>query len=135
MQYDFRSVYASILEQWFGIDKILLETVMLKNFQSLALIKNSGTDIKENIDRTKALISNYPNPFSNSTTIEFETQGEHTSVEIMDTTGKRLFMLTDKEYEAGKYKINFEASNLMPGIYYARLQNKHIQQVKAMLKK
>ena len=135
MQYDFRSVYASILEQWFGIDKILLETVMLKNFQSLALIKNSGTDIKENIDQTKALIINYPNPFSNSTTIEFVTQGEHTSVEIMDTTGKRLFMLTDKEYEAGTYEINFEASNLMSGIYYARLQNKHIQQVKAMLKK
>ena len=135
MQYDFRSVYASILEQWFGLNKTLLETVMLKNFQSLALINNSGTDVKEiQTDKINTLISNYPNPFSASTTIKFETQGEHTSVEIMDTSGKRLLILTDKEYEAGTYQLNFDASALSPGVYYARLQNKHIQQVTAMLK-
>ena len=32
-QYDFRLVMVSDLEQWFGRDKTLLETVMLKNFQ------------------------------------------------------------------------------------------------------
>jgi len=136
MQYDFRSVYASILEQWFGLNKTLLETVMLKNFQSLPLINAGGTgviDVEEDIGKT--LIRNYPNPFVNSTTIEFETIGNHTSIEVMDTTGKRLIMLTDKEYEKGIYTINFDASTLLPGVYYARLQNKHIQQVRAMLKK
>ena len=136
MQYDFRSVYASILEQWFGLNKTLLETVMLKNFQSLPLIKANGTDINAvQSDATKTLISNYPNPFTNTTSIEFKTRGNHTSIEIMDTTGKRLIMLTDREYEAGNYTLNFDASALSPGVYYARLQNKHIQQVIAMLKK
>lgn len=136
MQYDFRSVYASILEQWFGLNKTMLETVMLKNFQSLPLFNTSGTGVEEvQSDATKTLISNYPNPFTNSTTIEFESKGNHTSVEIIDTTGKRLIMLTDKEYEAGIYKLSFDATALSPGVYYARLQNNHIQQVRAMLKK
>lgn len=136
MQYDFRSVYASILVQWFGLDKTMLDTVMLKNFQSLPLINASGTDVNSTQSNvTKTLISNYPNPFTSATTIEFQTHGNHTSIEIMDTTGKRLMMLTDKEYEAGIYKLDFDTSALFPGVYYARLQNMHIQQVRAMLKK
>jgi uncharacterized protein (DUF1501 family) len=134
MQYDFRSVYASVLEQWFGLNKTVLDTVMLKNFQSLALINANGADVKIVPETTKTLISNYPNPFLNTTTITFVTKGEHTSVEIIDTSGKRLIMLTDKNYEAGSYSLIFDGTTLAPGVYYARLQNEHIQQVRAMLK-
>lgn len=136
MQYDFRSVYASILEQWFGIDKTILETVMLKNFQQLPLINNSGTNIKDLPSKSgKSLISNYPNPFTNNTLITFETRGEHCSVEIFDTSGKKVSTLTDSELQAGTYHLNFDSSDLPSGIYYARLQNKLIQQVNSMFKK
>ena len=136
MQYDFRSVYASILEQWFGIDKTFLETVMLNNFQQLALINNTGTNIKDLPSTSgKQLISNYPNPFTNNTLITFETRGEHCSVEIFDTSGKKVSTLTDSELQAGTYHLNFDSSDLPSGIYYARLQNKLIQQVNSMLKK
>jgi uncharacterized protein (DUF1501 family) len=33
-QYDFRSVYASVLEQWFCVKEPALNTIMLKNYQS-----------------------------------------------------------------------------------------------------
>jgi hypothetical protein len=33
----------------------------------------------------------------------------------------------------GNYKITFENEGFRPGIYYARLQNKTIQQVRTML--
>ena len=136
MQYDFRSVYASILEQWFGIDKTILETVMLKNFQQLPLINNSGTNIKDLPSNSgKSLISNYPNPFTNNTLITFVSSGEHTSVEIFNTSGNKIKTLTDGELQAGTYNLNFDSSDLPSGIYYARLQNKLVQQVNAMLKK
>lgn len=137
MQYDFRSVYASILEQWFCLDSADVQSVMLNNYQSLPIINSAGctTGVHDlNAAAGKSLITNYPNPFSNHTTISFETKGDHTSVEVFDTTGQRVAILTDKEYQAGTYTIPFDASSLPSGTYYARLQNQLIQQVKTMIR-
>ena len=42
MQYDFRSVYASILGDWFCVPDQDLETILLKDFQKLSLVDPSG---------------------------------------------------------------------------------------------
>lgn len=39
MQFDFRSVYASILSQWFGVGQNELEAALLRSFQPLELIQ------------------------------------------------------------------------------------------------
>lgn len=39
MQYDFRSVYASLLEQWLCVRSTDLQEIMLQNFQSLPIIE------------------------------------------------------------------------------------------------
>jgi len=135
MQYDFRSVYSSILEKWFCVDNTTLQTVMLKNFQSLPIVKANSCD-STLPDMTGALlIKNYPNPFSGSTTISFKTEGGHTSVMIIDTLGRMIATLVDQEYTTpGQYTVTFHAERFAAGVYYARLQNGPIQQVRAMLK-
>lgn len=80
------------------------------------------------------LISNYPNPFTSSTVITFKTNGGHTMVQIIDTTGRVLGILTDKEYAAGTYTVTFNSGALPSGVYYARLQNMSVQQVRTMIK-
>lgn len=136
MQYDFRSVYASMLEQWFGIDKTILETVMLTNFQQLPIINNSGTNVKDLPSASgKVLISNYPNPFSSHTLITYESAGGHTSVGIYNTSGQLINTLVDSELQTGTYRVGFDTSDLSSGTYYARLQNNLVQQVIALLKK
>ncbi|MGG9970950.1 DUF1501 domain-containing protein [Ferruginibacter sp. SUN002] len=40
MQYDFRSVYASLLEQWLCVRPTDLQEIMLQNFQSLPIIES-----------------------------------------------------------------------------------------------
>ena len=135
MQYDFRSIYSSILEKWFCVDNTTLQTVMLKNFQSLPLIKTNSciSTIPDLTD--KLVIKNYPNPFVSSTTITFKTEGGHTSVMIIDMLGRVIKTLIDQEYNGpGQYSIPFNADRLAVGVYYARLQNGTIQQVRAMLK-
>jgi hypothetical protein len=53
----------------------------------------------------------------------------------MDTLGRVIKVLVDRDYPvAGTYSIPFDAEGLPTGIYYARLQNGMIQQVRAMLK-
>ncbi|HRG52106.1 MAG TPA: T9SS type A sorting domain-containing protein, partial [Bacteroidia bacterium] len=82
----------------------------------------------------ETFITNYPNPFVDNTTIQFETSGEHTLIQIFDTMGKLVKTLTDKEYSAGTYTLQFDATGLRSGTYYARLQNGLFQQMRTMVK-
>ncbi len=137
MQYDFRSVYATLLQNWFCVDNTTLQTIMLQNFQQLGLCANgtcTTTGINDPNNSGISLISNYPNPFTQSTTINFTTKGGHTLVQIMDVLGRVIKTPVDREYAPGTYRISFDSYGLPTGVYYMRLQNETIQQVKPMLK-
>jgi hypothetical protein len=137
MQYDFRSVYASVLQDWFCVPSPDLSGILLQNFQTLPIIQStacSGVGIHEmNKAAGINLISNYPNPFFSSTYITFTTSGGHTLVQVFDNEGKVIKTLADGEYNAGTYKLWFENENYSTGVYYARLQNGPVQQVRNMM--
>lgn len=137
-QYDFRSIYSSILKQWFCVNATDLETIMLKNFQEIHVCINSAcatTGIEDVIDNDgKDLIINYPNPFVESTRITFRTRGGHTLVHVIDPLGRVIKTLTDKVYAPGTYHVTFDIGGLPTGVYYARFQNGSAQQVRPMLK-
>lgn len=137
-QYDFRSIYASVLKQWFCVKDTDLQTIMLKNFQEIPLCANnacSTTGLNDIIRGSgEELIINYPNPFTQSTTITFRTTGGHTLIQVMDQLGRVIRVLVDKEYTPGRYTLTFDSFGLPAGVYYARLQNGTLQQVRSMLK-
>jgi len=138
MQYDFRSVYATILQNWFCVDNTTLQSIMLQNFQQLGICANGSCSGTTGIDERNAgisLISNYPNPFTQSTTISFTTKGGHTLIQIMDVLGRVIKTPVDREYnQPGTYKVSFDSYGLPTGVYYMRFQNEMAQQVKPMLK-
>ena len=86
-----------------------------------------------NINAGKNLISNYPNPFQTSTTISYESFGGHTLIQVFNTEGKLIKTLVDMEIGAGNHKVTFENEGYLPGVYYARLQNNSVQQIRTML--
>lgn len=134
MQYDFRSVYASILERWFCVPADTLQTILFQNFQSLDLCNNASCQKIDPNPSGVELISNYPNPFTASTTIKFTTKGGHTLIQIIDITGRVIRTVTESNYTPGTYTVPFDSGSLPNGVYYARFQNGPTQQVKAMLK-
>lgn len=134
-QYDFRSVYASVLQHWFCVKEADLQMIMLKNFQSLNIINAAGC--KPNVPDTSGLqlVSNYPNPFTQTTTIQFKTNGGHTLIQIINNQGQLIRTLVDRDYpQAGTYTVTFNGFHVAAGVYYARLQNGPVQQVATMLK-
>jgi uncharacterized protein (DUF1501 family) len=137
MQHDFRSVYASVLEDWFCVNSTDLQATMLKNYQKLPII-NSPSCIADshvlNVAAGIEMISNYPNPFDFGTTIEFESRGGFTSIQIFDTTGRLIATPITGEYTGGRHKVFYNGSHLPVGIYYARLQNNALSQVLTMMK-
>jgi hypothetical protein len=138
MQYDFRSIYGSILEEWFCVPGSDVSSILLKNYQTLPIANTAdctASDVHDhNTIAGESLITNYPNPFSGSTTISFVSQGEHTLVQVFDMTGKLITTLADQEYLPGTYTVDFKSSTLPAGTYYARLQNGMLQQMRTMIK-
>jgi uncharacterized protein (DUF1501 family) len=140
MQYDFRSIYATLLEKWFCLDKTVVDSLFPPSIntqlQSLPLVKAgvcSGVTPPP-VSPTELSIRNMPNPFANSTEIEFKTDGGHTLIQVMDTLGRVIAIPVDRDYTAGIYRVTFNAEGLPPGVYYARMQNGVNQHVRAMLK-
>jgi hypothetical protein len=80
------------------------------------------------------LEQNYPNPFNPTTTIEFAIpqKGRYT-ISIYNILGQRLNILTEADYEAGYYKVNFDASRYSSGIYFYRLSGEKVNISKKML--
>lgn len=138
MQYDFRSVYASVLQNWFCVNPQVLNSIMLNNFQSLPVVRETAPCVSTNNDLAnaqagKSLISNYPNPFMGSTTINYESDGGHALIQIFDAQGHLVQTLVDGIVDKGSHRVTFNSQGYVPGPYYARLQNGSLQQVRTMM--
>ena len=69
------------------------------------------------------LSQNYPNPFSEKTTIKFcVAYKTNVKLEVFNSEGKMIKKLLDEEKEAGTYEVDFDASGLPEGIYIYQLQ-------------
>ncbi len=138
MQYDFRSVYASILGDWFCVPQNDLDTILLKNFQKMSLVDPKGclpVDVHEaNNAAGENMLMPYPNPFQEATNVKYESKGGHTNVSVFNNEGQILRVLVDEIKVEGRYDVRCDLGDLAPGIYYVRLQNEQLQQVKPMIK-
>lgn len=138
MQYDFRSIYSSILEKWFCVPAATLQTILFQNFQSLNIVNDISCRTTSTGDPNQIageeLITNSPNPFTENTTIKFKTRGGHTLIQVIDMLGRVVRTPVDRDYTPGTYTTSFESGGLPNGVYYARLQNGPAQQVRPMLK-
>ena len=71
-----------------------------------------------------ASLKNYPNPFSNSTTIEFIIQKKsQVTLRILNELGEDVKTIFTKNMEAGKYFETLDRKGLAAGVYYYQLQS------------
>ncbi len=80
------------------------------------------------------LSQNYPNPFNPSTTIKFSLPKQtQMKINLYNMLGELVETIAEGNYEAGNYKINFNASALPSGAYFYRIESDAFVQVKKML--
>jgi|WetSurMetagenome_2_1015567.scaffolds.fasta_scaffold03552_4 parallel beta-helix repeat protein len=105
------------------------------------LRKNFGGSTKENakelLPTEYTLYQNYPNPFNPTTTIKYDLPyASDVSLIIYDILGRKVKELVSTKQSAGKYEIQFDASNLASGIYiYQLIADKFISSKKMILLK
>ncbi|MCX8105765.1 MAG: YCF48-related protein [Ignavibacterium album] len=68
------------------------------------------------------LHQNYPNPFNPNTMISWQSPvGSHQTLKVYDILGNEIVTLVDEYREAGRYKVEFDASTLPSGVYVYKL--------------
>ena len=69
-------------------------------------------------------LNNYPNPFRDVTTITFNIPEDgKVRIELFNSIGKRLEVITDREYTAGAHEVQFSATKLAVGTYFIKLES------------
>jgi hypothetical protein len=69
------------------------------------------------------LEQNYPNPFNPTTTISFSVpNSEFVKLSVFNTLGQQVATIVNEQLNAGQNKLLFDASNLVSGIYYYRIE-------------
>ncbi|MEM8598309.1 MAG: T9SS type A sorting domain-containing protein [Bacteroidota bacterium] len=73
---------------------------------------------------TFALNSNFPNPFTSQTTIQYELPRESpVTLEVFDMVGRRVAVLVDQVQPAGTHEVAFAAENgISSGIYICSIR-------------
>jgi hypothetical protein len=80
------------------------------------------------------LEQNYPNPFNPSTKIRFSIAKDgFVSLILYDLLGREAITLFEGNKKSGVYEINFDAKNLVSGVYIYRLQTADFAGTKKML--
>ena len=144
-QYDFRSVYATIMENWFCADPTTISSVLFRNYQSIPIFKTgtctgatAGPLTDPLADPTqKPADTGFkvgPNPFVIQTRISFTARLGRVLIQVIDATGKLIRTVVDADYADGNYSVTLQGEQLPVGVYYVRFQNGPAQMVHSVLK-
>jgi len=123
MQFDFRSVYGSVLMDWFDVDKEVINDILFNEFQHLPIINGCEIDSSASIkDEAELNFNIMPNPIIDNAEIRFTlAKADYVNIRILDTLGGEHFVLVQKELNKGNHKIYLDADKLAIGVYYCRI--------------
>lgn len=134
MQYDFRSVYASVLNQWMGVSKATINSILMDEFQILPILKSEvGTD-EVGINSADLDLNLYPNPVADQLNISFLSKGGRVKISLFNGAGQQIKHIITKRYARGTNKIALSTGNLLSGNYVVRLEEGARQVSKLLIK-
>jgi parallel beta-helix repeat protein len=109
-----------------------VDEILRKNFGS-----GSKETEKELLPTEYTLYQNYPNPFNPVTTIKYDLPNtSEVTLIIYDILGRKIKELVNTKQQAGRYEVQFDASNLASGVYiYQLIAENYIQSRKMILLK
>jgi uncharacterized protein (DUF1501 family) len=134
-QFDFRQVYATLLQDQLGMSADKMNDVLFKSFETLPLIAvkhaASGGPV------SFSMFQNYPNPFNPSTRIDYNLRvPQYIRLVVYDPTGAEVVTLDQGWKEAGSYSKFFGDGRYPSGVYYCRLiSGSYKQTIKMILMK
>lgn len=136
MQYDFRSVYGSMLADWFEIEESIIQEILMGDFQKIDLFSGCAAI---STSTEEALINQlevniFPNPTTTNINLTFQSKGEVTKISLFDTIGYEIKVYNHQKFIPGTHTLQLDMTNLLSGTYYLRLQTKNDQKTLRLVK-
>jgi hypothetical protein len=123
---DFRSTFPYVALPWAGDGKCS-GTIADNATASVNLPQQAAAGVGVSVPDVvgkQFVMANFPNPFESKTTIRYEVAEEgNFSISVYDVSGKVVANLVNEPSSEGEYSVDFDASNLAPGIYFAKASN------------
>jgi len=96
-------------------------------------------DLLTNVDKGDelptefSLDQNFPNPFNPSTKIQFQIpEAQFVRLKVYNLLGQEVSTLVNEQLQGGRYRAEFDGSNLPSGTYFYRLRAGDLSEVKKM---
>jgi uncharacterized protein (DUF1501 family) len=123
MEFDFRQVYSSILQDWFGLDAAATDDVLGGSFSTIPIFKKqvSTVGLEQEVSFSQKNISIFPNPLTNHCSLQFDTDGGQTQINLYDDMGRLVRRLYENDLPKGSANINIERNGLPAGNYYIEI--------------
>jgi len=95
---------------------------------------NSVFDNNSNLPSDNCLYSAYPNPFNPTTEISFDiVNTQDVKLTVFNTLGQEVTCLVNRQLQAGKHQVSFNANGLTSGVYFYRLEAGNYSAIKKMI--
>lgn len=132
LEYDFRQVYGSVLEQWLGVNQNSeREKILGQQFETFEVI---GESTILGIDSDRSDLRVFPNPIGDKSTIQFHSDGGFASIDLIDMNGRRLEKIHRANFSPGIKLVNWDTSKLPSGHYLIQLTHTRGKQFFRVLK-
>ena len=131
MEVDYRSVYGSVLRDWFCVDEETVKEVLLGDFQLIPLRDPSGVN---NLNFSSDL-KVYPNPASDVVQVELSVpENMVVHMEFFNTSGLKVKSFRDIALQRGANIQSLPIRDLAGGAYTLRIYNRRYSQMTRVLK-
>lgn len=134
MQYDFRSVYATVLRDWIGLPEQDIFDVLNPEVQFLPLIEGCSMSTALEYDQSRPEVFRvYPSPASSFTNLEWFSTGDPWQVSLMDKLGARLQVWSGKSSLRGMTTERLALPALPAGHYFLHLRQGNMAMTRAVV--
>jgi hypothetical protein len=121
MQYDFRSVYSTILQKWFCVDAATTKDLLFRDFGTLDMLTTGATtSVIDDLADMGLALQLGPNPAHSFVNVAFAAPAGEVSLSLFDGTGQQI-VSHSAAHSNGTATLALDVSAIPPGQYYVRL--------------
>jgi hypothetical protein len=134
---DYRQVYTSVAQDWFGASNEALTAAYFNTWldKKIPLFEWTGIPEIKNTGET-VLLDSYPNPAKDIVHFSFFIhRSANVKLTLFDNTGKKVANILDEYRYFGKSTIPFSVSNLPAGTYVYSIETSEFKMTKKLIVK
>jgi uncharacterized protein (DUF1501 family) len=133
-KYDFKQVYASVLQDHLGLSADGSREILSKAYQTLPIFKTAGPTALEPFRELPFVLGqNFPNPASLTTTLPYTLQhNENIRLSLLDMQGREVSILQEQKQVGGEYEFVLDVGRLPEGTYLYSLEAGGNRQIKRL---